>query len=59
MADHREAADRSALLVREIDDLERMLETDAAFLQDLRNFDRTDHADVAVVVAAARHRVGM
>ena len=34
-----------------------MLQANAALLQRLRDFDRADHADVAVVVAAARHGV--
>jgi hypothetical protein len=57
MTGHCHATDRAALLVREYDDFERMLQANAALLQRPCNFDRSDHADVAVVVAAARHGV--
>ena len=56
-AGHRAAADQAALLVREADNLDRVTGRDAAFMHQLRNLDRTDDTDVAVVVAAARHRI--
>ena len=34
-----------------------MSQANAALVQNLRDFDRAEHADVAVVVAAARHGV--
>src|SRR5690606_7115944 len=54
---HRDAADEPAFLVGETDDLQRMPGRNVVLLEYLGDFDGADHADVAVVVAAAGHGV--
>jgi hypothetical protein len=53
-ARHREASDQTAFLVREAHDLQRMSQVHAILVQQSRDLDRAQHADVAVVVATAR-----
>ena len=59
LADHCATAGQSALLVGETDDLDGMTGFDATFVQDLCDLDGADHANVAIVVAAAGDRVDM
>ncbi len=56
-ASHRLAADDSAFLVGEDDELERMPRGDAVLTQQLRHLDGAQHAHVAVVIAALRDGV--
>ena len=54
---HRQASDQPAFLVGETHDFQRMEQTSATLAQGLRDLDRTQHADIAVIVAAARNGV--
>ena len=57
LSGHRAAADRAALLVLKHDDFDRMPQRDVALGERLRDLDRRERSDVAVVVAAVGHRV--
>ena len=57
LATHRAAAEQPAFLVGPDRDFDRMPQHVPAFLQHLRDLDRPEGADVAVVAAAVGHRI--
>jgi hypothetical protein len=59
LAGHRPTAHEPALLIGEVHDLECMAQSDVLIAQVLRNLDGAHHADVTIVVASMRHRVGV
>jgi len=48
----RLAADGSAFFILENDDLKRMAQRDLLFLENLRDFNRRERTDIAIVIAA-------
>ena len=53
------ATDRATLFVLEEDDLQRMAKRSVFFVQHLRDFNRRNGADIAVVIAAHWHGINV